>query len=127
MDASTRNAPDRRSEDIDDLQTCLELELERLKKILKIGYELRVRWIPTNNRKISGEVRGNYILVYDQDSTIALETLTHEFIDHAVSKVIEPYKEMTNRLIDLLNEHAYERKESLVESFCRLLREGRRQ
>ena len=32
-----------------DFQRELEAELERLKKILKLGYELKVRWIPSNN------------------------------------------------------------------------------
>lgn len=42
-----------------DFRKELEAELERLKKILKLGYELKVRWIPNNNSKISGEVRSN--------------------------------------------------------------------
>ena len=58
----------------------LEAELERLKKILKLGYELKVRWIPNNNSRISGEVRGDYIYLYDEDKEVALETLKHEFI-----------------------------------------------
>lgn len=45
-------------------QKELEEELEKLKKILNLGYELTVRWIPTNSHRISGEVKGNYILVY---------------------------------------------------------------
>lgn len=104
-----------------DLQKELETELERLKRILKLGYELKVRWIPNNNSKISGEVRGDYIFVYDEDEQVALETLKHEFVDYTISKVVEPYKEVTNRLITLINEIAYARKERLVEMLTQLI------
>jgi hypothetical protein len=100
-----------------------EDELERLKKTLKLGYELKVRRVPNNNSKISGEVKGEYIYLYDQDKDVALETLKHEFVDYAISKVIEPYKEVTNRLIALINEEAYKKKERLIESLCQIIRE----
>lgn len=106
-----------------DLQERLEVELERLKRILKMGYELKVLWIPNNNSKISGEVRGTHIYVYDEDREVAMETLKHEFVDYAISKVIEPYREVTNRLIALINEDAYKRKERLVGFLCQLIKE----
>jgi len=103
---------------------ALEAELEHLKKILGFGYELKVRWIPNNNSKISGEVKAKCIYVYDEDSEVALETLKHEFLDYAISKVVEPYKDVTNQLIAFINENAYRRKEQLVESLAQLLRRG---
>ena len=106
-----------------DFQRELEEELERLKKILKLGYELKVRWIPNINSRIYGEVKGDYIYLYGEDKEIALETLKHEFIDTAISKIIEPYKDVTNRLISLINEDAYKKKEKLVESLCQLIKE----
>jgi len=103
------------------LQERLEEELERLKRILKLGYELKVRCIPNSNSRNLGEVRGDYIYVYNEDKEVALETLKHEFVDYAISKVIEPYKEVTNRLISLINEDAYKRKEKLVEALSKML------
>jgi len=103
------------------LQRKLEGELERLKRILELGYELRVRWIPNNNSKISEEVKGQTIFVYDEEEELAVETLKHEFIDYATSKVIEPYKEATNKLITLINEEAYRRKERLVGIISKLI------
>jgi len=103
-------------------QIELEEELERFKRILKFGYELKVRWVPNNNSKLSEEVRGDYIYIYDQDREVAVETLKHEFIDYAISKVIEPYKEVTNRLISFINEDAYRRKENLVNMLAQLIR-----
>jgi len=101
----------------------LEKELDRLKWILKLGYELEVKWMPKRDSKISGEVKGHHIYVYDQELGVAKETLTHEFMDHAIAEAIKPYKEVTNRLISLINEDAYKRKEKVVESLCRLIRE----
>ena len=103
-------------------QEGLEAELERLKKILKLGCELKVRWVPSKNSKNSGEVKGETIYIYDEEEELALETLKHEFIDYAISKVIEPYKEVTNKLVLLINENAYKRKERLVESLCKLIK-----
>jgi hypothetical protein len=35
--------------------------------------------------------------------------------------MIEPYKEVLNRLISMINEDAYKRKERLVEAICQLM------
>ena len=104
-----------------DLQKELEVELERLKKILQLGYELKVRWIPNNNSSVSGQVKGTYIFIYEKDIEVALETLKHEFLDYAISKVVKPYKEVTNRLIALINDIAYRRKERFVEKLTQLV------
>ena len=102
-------------------QKKLEDELERLKKILKLGYELKVRWLPNDKLRISGEVKGEYIYVYDEDMEVALETLKHEFLDYAISMIIELYTEVTNKFISIINEDAYKKKERLVNSLIRLL------
>lgn len=104
-----------------DVQHKLEAELDRLRGILKQGYELRVRWVPGGSHRISGEVKGSCIYIYDEDREVALETLKHEFVDYAISKVVEPYKEVTNRLIILVNDIAYARKEKLVEALVQLI------
>ena len=101
----------------------LNQELSKLKSKLLLGHELKLKWIPNNNEKLSGEVKDDVIYVYDENEKEALETLRHEFLDFAISKIIEPYKEVTNKLIMLINEEAYRRKEKLVENLARLIRE----
>ncbi|MBS7654977.1 hypothetical protein KEJ50_00505 [Candidatus Bathyarchaeota archaeon] len=49
----------------------------------------------------------------------ALEALKHEFLDYAISKAIEPYKEVANKLITLINEEAYKRKEKLIKTLTK--------
>jgi hypothetical protein len=96
------------------LQNVLEEELERLKRLLKIGYELKVVWLPNNDSNLSGEVKGETIFIYEEEYDKALETLRHEFLDYAISQVIEPYRQIANKLIMLINEEAYKRKEKLI-------------
>jgi len=110
-----------------DLQRELEKALEELKKVMRQGYELRVVWIPKGNCRVSGEVKGRYIYVYDDDGEVALETLKHEFIDHMISRVAVPYRDLTNQLISLINEIAYRRKERIVEALCELIKLGNKQ
>jgi hypothetical protein len=105
------------------LQNILEEELERLKRLLKMGYELKVVWLPNNDSNLSGEVKGETIYVYEEDHEKALETLRHEFLDYAISQVIEPYRQVTNKLIVLINEEAYKRKEKLTEALNFILKE----
>lgn len=103
------------------LQNALEEELERLKRLLKMGYELKVVWLPNGNPNLSGEVKGETIYVYEEELEKALETLRHEFLDYEISQIIEPYKQVANSLILILNKYAYERKEKLIEALTKFL------
>ena len=102
-------------------QDKLRKELLSLKQKLDMGHELSVKWVPAVTGKLSGEVKGECIFVYEVDEKKALETLKHEFLDYVLSKVAEPYQRIANRLIELTNEETYKRKEKLVECLCKLL------
>jgi len=39
-----------------EVQPKLEAEPKRLKKILKLGYELKVLWVPNGNSKLPGDI-----------------------------------------------------------------------
>jgi hypothetical protein len=43
------------------------------------------------------------IYVYEEELNKALESLRHEFLDYAISQIIEPYKQIANSLISILN------------------------
>jgi hypothetical protein len=103
------------------LKSKLETELGRLKCVLELGHHLKLKWSPNNDGKLSGEVKGDCIYIYEEKESQALETLRHEFLDYAISQTIEPYKEVTNRLISVINEEAYRRKEELVERLVQAL------
>jgi hypothetical protein len=106
---------------IDIGQDRLIEELGRLQQKLGLGYELSVVWLPDSRSKLSGEVKGDQIRIYEEDEEKALETLKHEFLDYAISKVMEPYERIANKLIGLVNEEAYRRKEKLVEVLTKLI------
>jgi hypothetical protein len=102
-------------------QGIVEEELERLKEKLGVGYELAVKWLPGKKLEISGEVKGDCIYVYDEEEQKALETVKHEFLDYLVSKMVEPYQKIANKLIALINDEAYLRKEKLVDILAALV------
>jgi len=103
------------------VQTKLEEELERIQGKLRLGLALRVVWMPNGDSGLSGEVKGRDICVYEENEGKALDTLCHEILDFCISQAIEPYKEVTNRLIKMINEDAYKRKEKVVEALTRLI------
>ena len=102
-------------------QDKLRSELQDLKQRLGIGFELDVKWLPDENAKLSGEVKGTCICIYEISEEKALETLKHEFLDYLISKTIEPYEKITNKLIGLVNDEAYLRKEKLIEVLAALI------
>jgi len=102
-------------------QAVVVEELERLKQKVGAGYELTVKWLPGKKLEICGEVKGDCIYVYEEEKQRALETVKHEFLDYLVSKMIEPYQKIANKLIGLLNDEAYSRKEKLVEILSHLI------
>ena len=103
------------------VQNGLEEELAKLQGKLGLGLDLRVVWVPNVEENLSGEVKNGNIFIYESDEGKALKTLGHELIDFCVSQAIEPYKEVSNRLIRMINEDAYKRKENIVEALSRLI------
>lgn len=103
------------------MEARLREELKKLKGRVGAGHELRVVWSPSSNSKLSGEVKDGVVYIYENDGVRAVDALKHEFIDYLVSQAIEPYRSVTNRLIQLLNEVAYKKKEDVVEALVKLL------
>lgn len=104
----------------------LEAELEWLKRFFWLGLELNVVWKPNPDGKLSGEVKNNLIYVYEVDEEKAVDTLRHEFLDYCLSQAIEPYKEVTNRLIRMINDDAYRKKEKIVNKLVKLLQSAKK-
>jgi len=98
----------------------LREELRRLQALLGCGHDLKLVWAPGHDSDLDGEVKGRILYIYSRSQRQALKTLRHEFFDYSISQLIEPYREVTNALIGLINRQAYTRKERLVESLVRL-------
>jgi hypothetical protein len=98
----------------------LREELEHLKHISGLGSALNLVWAPDPGKALSGEVKGSTVYIYDESEKQALDTLRHEFFDYCISKAIQPYRQVTNTLIKLLNENAYTQKEEIVEGLRKI-------
>jgi len=105
----------------EDIADFLRRELTHLKQIFGRGYELEVIWAPNENSDLSGEVKGTRLYIYEPDREKALQTLVHEFLDYLISRSIEPYRDVTNKLISLINEYAYQTKEQIIESLTEIV------
>lgn len=105
----------------DIVQGELEKELERLKELLGLDLGLRVLWKPDDNKQMLGEVKNGLVYIYVDRETEAKEILRHEVIDFLVSQAVEPYKEVSNSLIRMVNDTAYKVKERVVEALTRLI------
>jgi hypothetical protein len=95
-------------------------ELERLKRLTGLGPDLNVIWRPLAGGTLSGEVKDNKVYVYEAEEKKAVETLYHEFLDYCISRAIEPYRKITNKLVSLLNDNAYSTKEETVEGLAKI-------
>jgi hypothetical protein len=103
------------------IEERLKNELMMIKRKAGITDDLEVVWAPDADSKLSGEVKGKKIYIYEEDEEKAVNTLIHEFIDFLVSRALEPYVSLANAMIKLLSDIAYRRKEEVIETIARLL------
>jgi hypothetical protein len=106
------------------IQRLLDKKLEEFRSLLSFNEKLRVVWVPDPTNCLSGEVKGRVIYVYETSEAKASTVLVHELIDYYVSQAIEPYKELANGLIKIINREAYKKKEKVVEALSMLLIEN---
>jgi len=105
------------------VEAKLRKELEKLKRIVDMGYELKVVWMPNAKYDLSGEVKDNTIYIYEAEEDKALQVLTHELVDYLLTyRIIRPYVKLVNALIKVIEDITYGDKEKLVESLCKLLK-----
>ena len=104
-----------------DPHNALEEELERLKRITDLNPGLKVVWDPRES-KLSGEVRGDTIYIYEKDEDEALETLSHEFLDYTITQAIRPLADLVNLLVKAKEDEVYNNKEHVIEKLVNLLR-----
>lgn len=108
-------------EDRREVEATLEAELEKLKKLLNYGDQLRVKWVPDENSKVLGEVKGDTILIYVEEKD-AVRSLRHEFLDHYVSEqIINPLLKYINLQKCLIEDLVYDRKEKMVNKILDLI------
>lgn len=110
---------------------------ERLKDELKIlqdkfhtGHSLTVKHLPGQlrysqyNKPLSGEIKGNLILIYEDDEARAIETLHHELIEFILFPLIKEYIEIINIQNKLLSQLLYKRREDIVEQLTNAMKKS---
>lgn len=104
------------------LQRALEEELSRLKGVIPFEEALTVCWTPRSHSKISGEVIGDTVYIYDENAQEAVNTLKHEYLDCLFTrKMIEPLITIVNAFIKLKERDIYKEKERIVANLLKLI------
>ena len=104
------------------VQRILEKELAILKRRIPFEEALTVRWTPQSHGKISGQVIGDTIYVYDENAQEAVNTLKHEYLDCLFTqKMIEPLITIVNTFIKLKEKEIYKAKERIVTKLLQLI------
>jgi len=104
------------------VQRILEKELARLKRLVPFEELLTVCWNPRSHGKISGEVVGNTIFIYDENPQEAVKTLKHEYLDCLLTrKLVNPLITMINLLITMKEREIYNEKEQIINTLSKTI------
>jgi hypothetical protein len=101
-------------------------ELDRLKRMVDMGYEVEVKWLPgtpihRHGKRLAEEVKGDTILVYAEDEDEALGLVRHGFAEWLLNQHTRKYRMLINKLIELFEEIQYEEKEKIIEAITKLM------
>jgi hypothetical protein len=101
-------------------------ELDRLKRMVSMGYEVEVKWLPgtpmhRHGRRLAEEVKGDTILIYAEDEEEALELVRHGFAEWLLNQHTRKYRMLINKMIELFEEIQYQEKEKLIEAITKLI------
>ena len=79
-------------------------------------------WAPEKGSK-RGQVipKERLIIIYDEDPTRAWETFQHELVELRFRKVLRPYRELCNKLIEVVENVIYIEKENFINELPDLL------
>jgi hypothetical protein len=114
--------------DADCISATLEEELERLKRRVRLGQEVNVKWLPgtvryRNGKQLLEEVSGNTILIYTEDPAEARRLLKHGLAEWLLNQHTKRYKLLINKLIELFEQIQYEEKERIIKTIAKLIGE----
>lgn len=113
---------------VNDEMLLLE-ELERLRRKVGLGSEVKVKWQPgtrkiKDGRRLLEEVQGNTILVYSENPVEAQQLVGHGFLEWLLNRYTKNYRVLINKFIEVFETLQYENKEGIVEALSRLLNGG---
>ena len=79
-------------------------------------------WEPRKGSK-RGEIipRERLIIIYDKDPSKAWETFQHELVELRLRSVLRPYRELCNKLVEVIENVTYMEKEDFINELPDLL------
>jgi len=86
------------------MQNCLE----------RLGIPLKVVWTHETGNDKHGEIKSDFLFIYDRDQEEAWSTFLHEVYEFKFRQVKHPYYALVNSLIDAVQKLIYERKENFL-------------
>lgn len=110
-----------------EVEAGLEAELERLKRMVGMGFEVSVTWLPgsvkyKNGKQLLEEVSGDTIIIYTEDQTKVKELLAHGFAEWLFNRHTRRYRLLINKMIELFEQIQYEEKEKATDAITKLLK-----
>ncbi|MGB9672493.1 MAG: hypothetical protein ACPLZY_05040 [Candidatus Norongarragalinales archaeon] len=108
------------------VEARLRQELERLKRLLGVGNEVEVKWLPhtlklKDGKQLLEEVVGNTIIIYAEKQDEAVKLLHHGFAEWLLNQHTKRYRLLINKLIELFEQIQYEEKEKIADAITNLL------
>ena len=98
----------------------LEQALEEFKDLTGLGEELKVVWKPGGGKR-DGITVGSTIYIYNENPDEALETLSHEFIEYAMTRPQKLLMRVINALLLSVRGQLYRDTDKVAEVLSKLL------
>jgi hypothetical protein len=101
-------------------QKTQALEQKMNSVLRQLSVPLVAVWTPNPNQQIHGEIKGEFLLIYDESESEAWQTFTHEIVEWKLSGLTGVYRTVINTLIEALEKTIYVKKEELIEFLPKL-------
>ena len=112
------------------VKVALKNELGRLQQIFQTGAELKVLYHPDEIRRnrsgksLSGEINGDFIIIYEKDQEKAISTLYYLYVEYLIKPFVQDYVDIINDLNQRLTSLLIRRKVEIVERLMKPLSKG---
>lgn len=87
----------------------------------RLGVNLNVRWQPDSSKSVHGEIKGNFIFLYDSNESEVWQTFTHEVTEYKLQNVTRLYRLLINNLIDAFEKSIYAEKEQFIDFLPKMI------
>jgi hypothetical protein len=90
--------------------------------VMSLDLDWEVKWIPSetgSSKRGECVLEEKTIFIHDHKLEDALETLIHEIVEIHLRSIIKPYRILCNKLIEVIDELTYEKKEEKIQQLIK--------